>query len=89
MKGIRKKISKFVDFVNSEQRECIYIRELNAALNYLGKPGLSETDLSTLFSALDIDSPFDSKDDINVGVNVVDLINYVMISKVKIMIREY
>jgi len=87
LKGIRKKISKFVDFVNSERRESIYIRELNAALNYLGKPGLSETDLSILFSVLDIDSPFDTQDDVDVGVNVIDLINYVTISKVKTMIQ--
>ena len=88
---IRKKISKFVDFVNLEQRDVIYIRELNTALDYLGKPGLSDTDRDALFSVLHLDSNIedDSNDCNSTGIDVVDLINYVTISKVKAMMHEY
>ena len=82
LSSVRKKISKFFDFVDADGSEIIDFDELDAALAYLGEPPLSEADHETLMSVLTVDEEEE-------GIDIVELINFTTIAKIKDMMNVY
>jgi len=82
LSSVRKKISKFFDFVDADGSEIIDFDELDAALAYLGEPPLSEADHETLTSVLTVDEEEE-------GIDIVELINFTTIAKIKDMMNVY
>lgn len=85
---IHRKISKFFDFVDENGNEMVDFDEIDAALEYLGQPGMSEDDKNKLTRAL---TPLGGKisDIYDFDMHIVDLINFVVASKVKEMVSLY
>jgi urea transporter len=79
---VRKKISKFFDFVDVDGNEYIDFDEINAALEYLNEPPLSDADQDTLLSVIAVE-------DEEEGMDIVEIINYVTVAKVKAMMDDY
>lgn len=79
---VRKKISKFFDFVDADGSEIIDFDELDAALDYLGEPPLTEADHETLRSVLTVDEEEE-------GIDIIELINFTTIAKIKQMMNVY
>ena len=82
LSAVRKKISKFFDFVDADASEIIDFDELDAALAYLGEPLLTEADHETLLSVLTVD-------DEEEGIDIIELINFTTIAKIKQMMNVY
>jgi len=80
--AVRKKISKFFDFVDLDGNEFIDFEELDAALDYLGEQPLTEADRDTLLSVLTVEEEEE-------GIDIIELINYVTLAKIKAMVEEY
>ena len=83
--GIRRKISKFFDFVDENGNGFIDFDEIDAALEYLGQPVLSENDKENMA----VVTKLDLTDEIYGEMEVVELVNYVTVSKVKEFVSEY
>lgn len=82
LSAVRKKISKFFDFVDADGSEIIEFDELDAALDYLGEPPLTEADHETLQSVLTVDEEEE-------GIDIIELINFTTIAKIKQMMNVY
>lgn len=80
--AVRKKISKFFDFVDLDGNEFIDFDELDTALDYLGEPTLTEEDRDTLLSVITVE-------DEEEGIDIVEMINYVTVAKVKAMMNDW
>ena len=83
LSAVRKKISKFFDFVDADGSEIIGFDELDAALDYLGEPPLTEADHETLQSVLTV------VDEEEEGIDIIELINFTTIAKIKQMMNVY
>ena len=82
---IRRKISKFFDFVDENGNGYIDFDEIDAALEYLGQPVLSDNDKENLAIMTKLDLNGDDYGE----MEVVELVNYVTVSKVKEFVSSY
>jgi len=80
--GIRHKIAKFFDFVDQNRDSVIDFQEIDAALDYLGRPVLTDDDRETLVAVTGIQSEDD-------GIDAVELINFVTVAKIKALVNAY
>jgi urea transporter len=80
---IHQRISQFVDFVNSNNGECIGMCDLEMAQEYLGQEELTEQEKEKL-TAL---SGYHGKE--GTYFDVVELINFATVSYLKILVCEY
>lgn len=80
--GIRRKIHRFMDFVDSNGDRFVDFDEMDAALAYLGEAGLESTDREAMLEVLPT-----LRNTGNIGV--VELVNFVTVSKVRSLVDVY
>jgi urea transporter len=79
---IRRKVTKFFDFVDIDGDACIDFDEIDSALQYIGRPILEEVERRKLVA---MTSCVHEED----GIDVEQLINLVTVAKVKALLNEY
>jgi urea transporter len=79
LRGVRHKIAKFFDFVDTTGNSLIDFDEIDGSLEYLGEPGLTKADREMLVNVMGITTENDC-------IDAVELINFVTVATTKTLV---
>jgi len=90
---LREGIGRCFEFIDTDMNGDVTIDEVNAALEYLGKPELSEAECLAFNSVSSQQGGggvgYGNEEDDEQGVDIIELINFVTVSKIRSIISEF